>query len=228
MDNSKGQVGRYRPHVFDVDSLERAKEMILTPVHGISTEERWHIETPLVAGQIGQFLDLGKDTVVLDYGCGVGRLAKELIKRYECYVLGVDISPGMRRMAVDYVDSSRFTALSIEFFSVLVSLGLRLDHAIAVWVLQHCEKPDKDVDRIFSALKPGGRVYVLNDVRRTVPTEEGWIDDGKDIRSVLCERFIKMKVTTLPLPLSAIARKVAMHTFVAELSKDDQQNDANR
>ena len=35
---------------------------------------------------------------VLDYGCGIGRIAKELILKTSCKVIGVDISESMRKM----------------------------------------------------------------------------------------------------------------------------------
>ena len=37
-------------------------------------------------------LKLTSDSWVLDYGCGVGRLAKVMIEHYGCRVVGVDIS----------------------------------------------------------------------------------------------------------------------------------------
>jgi 2-polyprenyl-3-methyl-5-hydroxy-6-metoxy-1,4-benzoquinol methylase len=57
-----------------------------------STEERWQVETPYVADLIGHALPtIRPGDLLLDYGCGVGRIAKELIARHRCRVVGVDI-----------------------------------------------------------------------------------------------------------------------------------------
>ena len=87
----------YRPEIFEVGDLQSAKEIILTPEPDTTTEERWEYETPFLVDEIGRALTLDSTSFVLDYGCGVGRLAKELIKRHQCHVLGVDISSSMRQ-----------------------------------------------------------------------------------------------------------------------------------
>jgi SAM-dependent methyltransferase len=48
---------------------------------------------------------LDRNSLVLDYGCGIGRIAKELIKQTGCHVIGVDISPSMLGLAYPYVHS---------------------------------------------------------------------------------------------------------------------------
>ena len=92
----------------------------------------------LFAGGLG---DLRGNTV-LDFGCGIGRLSKALLEQYDCRVLGVDISPDMRRMAAEYVNSDRFSVISYEMFCALAERGgLKADCAIAVYVLQHVFDP---------------------------------------------------------------------------------------
>jgi cyclopropane fatty-acyl-phospholipid synthase-like methyltransferase len=57
--------------------------------------------------------------VVLDYGCGIGRLAKAMIDASGCSVVGLDTSPEMRKLADDYVGSDRFIAVSPSQFDAL-------------------------------------------------------------------------------------------------------------
>ena len=64
----------YNPEIFSVPDLLHAKKIILT-AESSSTEERWKTETPMLAGLIAAHNKIGPDTVVLDYGCGIGRMA---------------------------------------------------------------------------------------------------------------------------------------------------------
>src|SRR5262249_36782985 len=94
---------RYRPEIFDAADMQRAKQIILTTEGpGADTETRWAIETPYLMQLLREKLELQSDMVVLDYGCGVGRLAKTIINAVNCRVIGIDISERMRRLAEDY------------------------------------------------------------------------------------------------------------------------------
>src|SRR6187455_2492067 len=95
----------YSPAAFDVADEAAARRIILTPEFEQDTAERWERETPYLAGLVGGQVPLDADSLVIDYGCGIGRLSKALIERYGCHVLGVDISARMRAMAPDYVGS---------------------------------------------------------------------------------------------------------------------------
>lgn len=179
----------YYPGVFAVSDMAQAKSIILTP-EDTNTEARWQTETGYLAELIDQRFELNPASVVLDYGCGIGRIAKELIERTGCSVVGVDISPHMRVLGPQYVQSDRFMVCSPEMLDTLVWAGMRVDAALSVWVLQHCFQPALDIARIRDALKPGGRFFLVNNFRRAVPTvEHGWFDDGLDIAEMLREEF---------------------------------------
>ena len=92
-------------------TVAEAKRIILTP-EGQSSEQRWQRETPLLVALIERGCEINEHSWVLDYGCGIGRLAKTLIERHDCRVVGVDISPSMRALAANYVNSPRFLACS--------------------------------------------------------------------------------------------------------------------
>src|SRR3954453_18577536 len=96
----------YDPRLFNVNDIAQAMAVIMTP-EGSTTAERWEIETPYLADRIAQEITIPPDTLWPDYGCGVGRLAHELIKRHNCRVGGVDISPSMRALSVVYTRSDR-------------------------------------------------------------------------------------------------------------------------
>lgn len=192
--------GAYEPRVFDAPNIAQAKRIILT-AEGSGTEERWAKETPYLAEMIGRTLKLRPETVLLDYGCGIGRLAKELIAKYRCRIIGVDISASMRGFAATYVESDRFLACAPAMLDLLLERGLACDAAFTVWVLQHCERPADDIARIRRALKPAAPLLVVNNVHRAVPMLERklgpmgatmagtWANDGIDVKALVAREF---------------------------------------
>ncbi len=181
----------YNPEGVNVRDIPEAMRIILTQEDdAATTEERWRKETPHVCELIGRTVDLKPKSFVLDYGCGIGRIAKELIARHQCHVIGVDISPGMRVLSAIYVASDQFTACTPAMLAAMSARGFRFDAAISIWVLQHCPSPENDIARLRGALAPEGRLFVLNSHRRCVPTREsGWVDDGIDIKALLAKKF---------------------------------------
>jgi SAM-dependent methyltransferase len=179
--------------------MKGAQEIILTDEGaGADSHTRWALETPYVIELMREAFSLRSDMVVLDYGCGIGRLAKAMIDASGCSVVGLDTSPQMRKLADDYVGSDLFLAVSPSQFDTLVMAGLRVHAAIAVWVLQHCLGPADDIGRIHHSLVPEGRCFVLNMPKRAIPVvREGasddneffWASDGVDVATLLRAEF---------------------------------------
>jgi SAM-dependent methyltransferase len=192
-------VAQYFPKIFDVADMRKAKEIILTAEGpGADTETRWALETPYVLELISQSIPLAPNTIVLDYGCGIGRMAKAIIDAFGCGVIGVDISPSMRKLAPDYVGSDRFLAVTPGQFDMMVGAGLRVQAAISVWVLQHCFAPADDIARIRRGLASDGRLFTLNMPKRAIPavvdaaTPEArfvWAADKIDLAGLLRAEF---------------------------------------
>lgn len=177
----------YSPAVFNVTNMDQAKRIILTKEGELTTEQRWERETPYLLSLIRDTIPLSADSVVLDYGCGIGRMAKALIDDVGCRVVGVDISASMRALACSYVNSDRFVVCAPE---ALTFLGVECDAVLAIWVLQHCFIVTQDIALMANSLKSNGRVFVVNDHRRIVPTREAmWVNDGVDVRAVLKDGF---------------------------------------
>ena len=63
----------YSPSIFDQENIEVAKEVVLTSENGVSTQTRWDSETPWLLNVIGK--NIKSNGLIVDYGCGVGRLA---------------------------------------------------------------------------------------------------------------------------------------------------------
>lgn len=188
----------YYPQVFDAADEAAARAIILTDEgEGADTDTRWARETPYLVGLLRQHIRLGPESLVLDYGCGIGRMAKALIATTGCRVVGVDISARMRALAAEHVADERFLAVSPAQLDGMAQHGLRADAALAVWVLQHCLAPAEDIDRLGRALAPQGRVFVLNMPGRAVPAVQEaagaarfvWAADGIDVAALLRARF---------------------------------------
>jgi SAM-dependent methyltransferase len=171
---------KYEPGVFLQNTIEDAKQIILMPEAGLTTEQRWEQETDWLAGRV----EFGPG-LVIDYGCGIGRVAKVLTNP----VLGIDISPTMRAQAPDYVQRPEFGVTHPLFLRELVQHGLRASGALAFWCLQHCLDIEFDCSLLYDILRPGASLWTLDAPRRYVPaTVDGefmWADDRKSVDETL-------------------------------------------
>jgi ubiquinone/menaquinone biosynthesis C-methylase UbiE len=187
----------YDASVFDVTNVDAAKRIILTPENS-TTQERWAAETPYLTDLITKHVAIDRNTVLLDYGCGIGRMAKALIDHARCKVVGADFSASMRTLAVPYVGSRRFSVCAPVDLTEHPASAMA---AIAIWVLQHCERPDEDIARIHQAMKPGARLFVADSFERAIPAIEKqlftsrptlirkWMTDGVNVRALLDRTF---------------------------------------
>lgn len=182
----------FNPHLFEVHTLEAARKLTVGDVkfkHGgeWSHEERWEPETALTVELILGHLPLHEDSVVLDYGCGTGRIAKEIIAKTGCRVVGADTSLSMAKLALEYVNSDRF---GISHTSTLSDCGIKFDHVICVYVLMHVFSPQEELDIIKASSKSTAKLMMFNERDRHVPSEEGiYIDDGIDVLWEAVSRF---------------------------------------
>ncbi len=173
----------YDPRVFLCETEEAARSIILTPEAGLSTADRWEQETAWLKERMSF-----PEGLVIDYGCGIGRLSKVIGDSNP--VLGVDLSWSMRSQAEMYVQSGIFGAVSPTMLSCLVNAGsLQAAGALSVWCLQHCLQPEQDIAMLRAAVRKGGVLYVVNRHTRFIPARHDgafvWADDEKSIVTLL-------------------------------------------
>jgi cyclopropane fatty-acyl-phospholipid synthase-like methyltransferase len=193
----------YHPEIFNYANIDDAKSIILTDEGSVATEQRWQTETPYLREQLLSWCNISNHAQILDFGCGIGRMSRELIEHTDSSLWGVDISPTMRQHALNYVDSERFTALSPSALDAAVSVGMRFDLAMSVWVLQHCPDLPKEILRLAQALRPGGVLFVVDMHHRAIPThDEGWINDGVSVHQALLKQFELVKTSAFAAPQS--------------------------
>ena len=175
---------------FNVETIEEARDIIVTPFDKLSSQHRWDTETPYLIGLIEKWLR--PRDVVLDYGCGIGRLVKPLVEKHGCEVIGVDISPNMRALAESNVASDAFMVLPPSMLNYLLTDFC--DFAIAIWTLQHVLDVRSAVRNIEKMLNSGGKLFVVNDAKfRYIPVKNNWFDDGVDVRAVLQDHFTEIE-----------------------------------
>jgi SAM-dependent methyltransferase len=192
------RVGEYYPAVFEAATLEAAKGIAITPEEGMSTEDRWSTETDFMVEHIASRLPIGEKNILVDFGCGVGRMNRALIERFGCSVVGVDQAQRMREHAMDYVASPRFKAVSTAEFDAMVAGGFAADFGLACWVLQHCVNPSNEIGRIANSLAVESPFLLVNSVHRLIPTNLGWAQDGANLDALMGERFAELERLQFP------------------------------
>jgi len=162
--------------LFKPSSLEEGKHGVVGDCNGISMEVRYAEETPVFARKILKLL--GKGAYILDYGCGVGRIAKEIFKQNTgVYITGLDASEEMRKLAVENVSSDQFRTMDPRDF---IEEGF--DLVYLVYVLQHIPAIEirEALQRIHFALKDDGILfYCSSDYRMAIRHDQGGFFDDR-------------------------------------------------
>ncbi len=140
---------------------------------------RGHQEIELLAARIeaqtGRTIEA---RTVLDFGCGVGRIALPLAERCE-HVYGLDVSPAVLREADS--NAKRLGLTNVEWMDAgrLGELGGKYDMVISLYVLQHI--PSREGERIFATLLQGlraGGVGALHVSLRPPMSVTGLVSSG--------------------------------------------------
>lgn len=158
----------FRPQTF-----EQGVDSVTGDCNGYSKEYRFQYETPLFAAAILRQLKPGQVTI-LDYGCGVGRLAKEILKQNSLVtVIGVDVSDEELKLAREYVNDNRFIAMKPW------ELDQKVDLVYCVYVLQHIPSIDvrEALMRMHGQLKDDGTFVFCSSLYRMALCPEGFWDD---------------------------------------------------
>ena len=177
--------------LFRAKSLEEGIHNTVGDCNGIPARERWEKETPVFAKAILERAESKAGFTILDYGTGVGRLAKEILKQDpNVTVLGLDASAHQLKIAKEYVNDSRFIPILPN------ELNQKVDLVYCIYCLQHVPAIElRDVlSRIHTFLKPGGLlIYASSDYRMAIRFDGGgFFDDrflGVNIREEISRFF---------------------------------------
>ena len=189
--------------VPDYESAELSPCTLPSGAEGPNSETRWQEETKLLLEAIMRHIQPQPCTWVLDYGCGIGRMAKHLCEN-GVNVIGVETSDSMRRFAREYVnDSKRFLCVSPEIFMGLIYHGFRVDAAISIFTFVHVDDINESCMQVLESMKNNAHLFVAGFQRgRVRPLKVGdetkWVEEDVDIWRVM-ENYFGMNYT-MPYP----------------------------
>jgi 2-polyprenyl-3-methyl-5-hydroxy-6-metoxy-1,4-benzoquinol methylase len=181
----------YIKQVFDATDLEVAKNICLSK--DIRYPNKFEEETQFLINFIKEKKIINSKTRVADFGCGVGRISKEIIETFNCNIVGFDISTHMLLLADQYVENpDRFKAQ--KYTKELVWKKNKFDLFLASFVLQHSEHPERDIDFIYNNLNDEGILILVNEPERLLPIDvkDGyavWYDDKINIPELVSKKF---------------------------------------
>lgn len=138
-------------------------EGALAGVDGSASEAVVRMTGRWAARQVGAGLGLDGSQRVLELGCGVGRIARELMNQC-AHWHGVDISRSMLDVAEERLaeHQDRVALSELQRTALPMVEDESLDAAYSVAVLCHMDKEDLYLyaQELVRALKPGGAVYL--------------------------------------------------------------------
>ena len=180
-------------NLFKPANIDDGKHAVVGNCNGISAEERWETETPLFAKAILSNLH---GNTILDYGCGIGRITKELITQNNSVeITGVDASQDMLQLATDYISDNRFTAM----FPQDIPKDIKFDLIYCIYVLQHVPAIEirEILNRIYDHLSDNGVfIYCSSDYRMAIRFDgQGFFDDrflGVNLQEEVERKFDKI------------------------------------
>ena len=169
--------------------------MILSDIGTLHTGYRWEVETEEQMAHFRRWIK--QDAVVLDFGIGVGRVSKEILKEFpRVEVNGVDESKRMLTYCKKYIPREYRARLHLFHFDKMRKIkDNSVDFAFSLHVLQHVEasKFQKAVQELHRVIKPGGLLYLLNMHNRCTfdnyRTHITGYDDGIDQLKVIRQYF---------------------------------------
>jgi 2-polyprenyl-3-methyl-5-hydroxy-6-metoxy-1,4-benzoquinol methylase len=155
---------------FDHRDFDRAKESILW--HGDWAGQTAHVVRVMTE------LGLARSGLrVLDFGCGVGRVAAALLAWPGVQIRAVDSSAWMLRHAARYLNALGGTPeveLSSDYALWLEDPREAFDLVILVEVVQHIPEPElcDILPRLAPMLTPGGRVFIYGNEKLDVDAHD--------------------------------------------------------
>lgn len=185
---------RYVKEAFDVTTITQAMNVVLS--FEADKPEKFYKETQFLIDVIANENIINNESTVLDFGCGMGRVSKEIVKKFDCSVLGFDISESMKTFATLYVSNPRK-------FKTLSQLpdNNSVDACLAIFVLQHVENPKQDIENLVNTIKPNGYLVLVNEDNRFIPSDVDskgyviWNNDNFNVHSEIEKYLTKVKET---------------------------------
>ncbi|WP_125718772.1 class I SAM-dependent methyltransferase [Pseudoalteromonas rubra] len=152
--------------------------------HASSYDEQWgelnfHQQIPKLAGVQPGFN-------IVELGCGGGYLGVCLAQSaVNVRVTALDPTPKMIALAKERQVKAGLTNAQLQFFTAAAEAldvsNNTQDLVIAAFSVHHWQNPEKSMPLVYSALKPGGKIWLCEDLN--APTE-GNIEVRADLKAL--------------------------------------------
>jgi len=185
----------YIKEVFEPTTIQHAMHICLTS--DPENPNKFLEETSFFVKAISEYDIINPDTKVLDFGCSMGRISRGFVEYFGCNVIGLDANENMLKFANIFVGNPKKFTTVTEYKEKET-----IDVAVACFVLQHVQDPDKEIQTIYDSLKLGVHLILLNENIRYVPDDVDrgnfiiWKDDEYNIFSALDKKFNLIDSTT--------------------------------
>lgn len=192
------------------ESLSSAK------MHVSGTEDEAVFEASGAGTSAFLFENVGiePDDVVLEIGCGVGRVGKHLAPRCRRWI-GADVSPNMLKFAAERLRDFRnveFVELSGNDLRAIADSSIDVVYCTVVFM--HLEGWDRYsyVEEAFRVLRPGGKLYVDN---VNLCSDAGWAIFETHRKFPVAERPDHITVCSTPQELTEYLKRARFENIQA-------------
>ena len=142
--------------------------------------------------------------LIVDIGCGECKLVNILAKRTRSKIFGVDINDsgfanGISE-AQDLGVSERIKFIKVDAKFLTTVIDRKFDAVVSVYALHEYEKPEKVLQEVYRALKPGGKIIIIDFLEGST-AEELWNEDyysEEQIKDLLQSSGFKNLETVFP------------------------------
>jgi SAM-dependent methyltransferase len=155
------------------NSISPRHDLAMIGVAGISNEAEFFASGDKSAGAIKEMLGIDQESVVLEIGCGVGRIGKYLALHCKRWI-GTDISSEMLAHARKNTSEHKNVQLiELQECSLKEIPTESVDCLYCTAVFMHLDEWDRFryVSEAFRVLRPGGRCYFDN---LNLAGDQGW------------------------------------------------------
>jgi len=142
------------------------KDLTQLKAADLATVDEFHFRGREATLELARQMRLGRDSLVLDIGSGLGGPARTLAGEYGCHVTGLDLTQAYCDAAVfmsDWVNLSELTKFQQGDATNLPFADNHFDAAISIHVAMNIPAKDKLYEQAQRVVKPGG-IFVVYDI----------------------------------------------------------------